>query len=143
LGVTHHRIYKKEQRKTLMGKIHRYLGPAIIFFGLVNGGIGFSFAGSLPLIPYSLQATDRVLNIRRQIPRNPIRNHHPAPHHPILLYPLRHHLLPQAAQQARRRTGGFPTSSIRPSTTGLRPTPGRATGVPAAVQSAGCSAYEV
>jgi hypothetical protein len=46
LGITHHRIYKKEQRKTLMGRIHLYLGPAIIFFGLVNGGIGFAFSGS-------------------------------------------------------------------------------------------------
>lgn len=45
LGVTHHRIYKKEQRKTTMGKVHLYLGPAIIFFGLVNGFVGFNFGG--------------------------------------------------------------------------------------------------
>ena len=51
LGITHHRIYKKEQRKTMMGKIHRFLGPAIIFFGLINGGIGFSFGGSFYLLP--------------------------------------------------------------------------------------------
>jgi len=53
LGVTHHRVYKKEQRKTVMGKVHRFLGPGIIFFGLVNGGIGFSFSGATFLaIPY-------------------------------------------------------------------------------------------
>ena len=45
LGMAHHVIFKREQRKTIMGKIHMILGPAIIFFGLVNGGIGFSFAG--------------------------------------------------------------------------------------------------
>jgi hypothetical protein len=46
LGITHHRIYKKEQRKTIMGKIHLFLGPAIIFFGIVNGAVGFAFAGT-------------------------------------------------------------------------------------------------
>ena len=49
LGATHHRIYKKEQRKTIMGKIHLYLGPAIIFFGIVNGAVGFAFAGTCNL----------------------------------------------------------------------------------------------
>ena len=45
LGVVHHRIFVREQRKTIMGKIHMGLGPAIIVFGIINGALGFSFAG--------------------------------------------------------------------------------------------------
>lgn len=45
LGSTNHRIFKRTQQGTIMGKIHRYLGPAVIFFGLVNGGLGFKLAG--------------------------------------------------------------------------------------------------
>lgn len=46
LGFLNHRIFKREQRTTIMGKIHKFLGPAILFFGLINGVIGFSFAGT-------------------------------------------------------------------------------------------------
>ena len=49
LGFMHHRIYKREQRPTLLGKVHLYLGPGIIFFGLINGVIGFAFAGTYAL----------------------------------------------------------------------------------------------
>ncbi|KAK1823948.1 hypothetical protein LTR12_001690 [Friedmanniomyces endolithicus] len=53
LGILHHRIFKKEQRPTLLGKIHRYLGPTIILFGIINAPIGFAFAGNPHLIiPY-------------------------------------------------------------------------------------------
>jgi len=53
LGIVHHRIYKKEQRPTIMGKIHLYLGPTIIFFGIINAPIGFVFAGNPHLcLPY-------------------------------------------------------------------------------------------
>ncbi|KAK1087338.1 hypothetical protein LTR33_001113 [Friedmanniomyces endolithicus] len=53
LGILHHRIFKKEQRPTLLGKIHRYLGPTIILFGIINAPIGFVFAGNPHLvIPY-------------------------------------------------------------------------------------------
>lgn len=45
LGWLHHRKFKKEGRGTIMGKIHLYLGPATIFFGWINGGLGFRFAG--------------------------------------------------------------------------------------------------
>lgn len=44
LGFFHHRIYKREQRPTILGKIHRYLGPAIIFIGVVVAMLGFVLA---------------------------------------------------------------------------------------------------
>lgn len=46
LGFMHHRIFKREQRKTMMGKIHLYLGPAVIVFGLLNGAVGIALAGT-------------------------------------------------------------------------------------------------
>lgn len=48
LGWVHHRTFKREGRGTIMGKIHLYLGPATIFFGWINGGLGFRFAGIMP-----------------------------------------------------------------------------------------------
>lgn len=45
LGILHHRIYKREGRKTIKGWIHLYMGPAIILFGLINGILGFALAG--------------------------------------------------------------------------------------------------
>lgn len=60
LGILHHRVYKKEQRKTIRGWIHLYLGPAIIFFGLINGGLGFAFAReyTIPTTIHSFHPTD-------------------------------------------------------------------------------------
>ncbi|KAK5129832.1 hypothetical protein LTR08_002769 [Meristemomyces frigidus] len=53
LGIVHHRIFKKEQRPTLLGKIHRYLGPVAIAVGVINAPIGFVFAGNPHLcLPY-------------------------------------------------------------------------------------------
>ncbi|KAK4552905.1 hypothetical protein LTR86_010037 [Recurvomyces mirabilis] len=53
LGIIHHRIYKKQQRPTIMGKIHKYLGPGIILFGVINAPLGFVFAGNPHLcLPY-------------------------------------------------------------------------------------------
>ena len=59
LGFLNHRIFKRENRGTIMGKIHKFLGPGIIFFGLVNGAVGIAFAGTylpphqpLPLKPF-------------------------------------------------------------------------------------------
>ncbi|KAF2458310.1 hypothetical protein BDY21DRAFT_371156 [Lineolata rhizophorae] len=46
LGFVHHLLYKKHQRPTILGKIHLYCGPGILVMGLVNGAIGFRFAGS-------------------------------------------------------------------------------------------------
>lgn len=44
LGWFHHRIYLRSRSPTLMGKIHRYLGPVLLGVGLANGFIGFRFA---------------------------------------------------------------------------------------------------
>ncbi|KAK3691965.1 hypothetical protein LTR37_018325 [Vermiconidia calcicola] len=53
LGLLNHRVFKREQRRTIMGKIHSYLGPAIVVFGLANGILGFTFANaSFLAIPY-------------------------------------------------------------------------------------------
>ncbi|KAK4543294.1 hypothetical protein LTR36_005653 [Oleoguttula mirabilis] len=53
LGILHHRIFKREQRPTLLGKIHTYLGPTIMAVGVINAPIGFVFAGNPHLcLPY-------------------------------------------------------------------------------------------
>ena len=46
LGLLHHRTWKQTKSPTKFSKIHKYLGPAIVLLGLINGGIGFSFAGN-------------------------------------------------------------------------------------------------
>ncbi|KAI9717921.1 MAG: hypothetical protein M1812_004448 [Candelaria pacifica] len=46
LGILHHRIFKKTQKKTPVGMIHRWTGQIIILLGIVNVTIGFVFAGS-------------------------------------------------------------------------------------------------
>ena len=51
LGFLHHRTHKQTQAPTLLGKAHRYLGPTIILFGIINGALGLHFAnddGKLP-----------------------------------------------------------------------------------------------
>lgn len=45
IGFLHHRIYRKTGSPTILGKVHRIVGPAVILFGIVNGAIGFNFAG--------------------------------------------------------------------------------------------------
>lgn len=53
LGILHHRIFKKTQAPTVLGKIHLYLGPGIMLFGIINAPIGFVFAGNPHLcLPY-------------------------------------------------------------------------------------------
>ncbi|EMC99846.1 hypothetical protein BAUCODRAFT_30260 [Baudoinia panamericana UAMH 10762] len=53
LGIVNHRIYKKTQQPTTFGKIHRYLGPAIIFLGIINAPLGFVLAQNPRLcLPY-------------------------------------------------------------------------------------------
>lgn len=44
LGVLHHRVWKQTQSPTKFSTIHKYLGPAIFLFSLINGGLGFNFA---------------------------------------------------------------------------------------------------
>lgn len=44
LGGLHHRIFEAKQKPTIMGIIHRVLGPVAILFGIINGFLGFNFA---------------------------------------------------------------------------------------------------
>ncbi|KAL8828873.1 MAG: hypothetical protein Q9170_006411 [Blastenia crenularia] len=39
LGIVHHRIFKAKQKPTMMGIIHRFLGPAIVCAGIINGAL--------------------------------------------------------------------------------------------------------
>jgi len=55
LGIVHHRIFKRTNQPTKLGKVHRFLGPTIIFFGIINAPIGFVFAGNPHLcLPYAV-----------------------------------------------------------------------------------------
>jgi hypothetical protein len=45
LGVAQHGIYRRTKRETMLGFVHRFLGPSIIILGLVNGGLGLDLAG--------------------------------------------------------------------------------------------------
>ncbi|KAK3075142.1 hypothetical protein LTR53_001826 [Teratosphaeriaceae sp. CCFEE 6253] len=55
LGIVHHRLFKQTQHPTMMGKIHRYLGPTVILFGIVNAPLGFVLAGNPRLcLPYAV-----------------------------------------------------------------------------------------
>ena len=38
-------MFKKTGSPITTGKIHRYLGPSVILCGIVNGALGFNFAG--------------------------------------------------------------------------------------------------
>lgn len=51
LGFLHHRTYKQTQSPTLLGKIHRYFGPAVILLGIVDGALGLHFADNNGKIP--------------------------------------------------------------------------------------------
>ncbi|KAI4205826.1 MAG: hypothetical protein LQ350_000011 [Teloschistes chrysophthalmus] len=44
LGSVHHRIFKTKQQPTIMGVIHRFLGPVLICVGIINGILGFNLA---------------------------------------------------------------------------------------------------
>ena len=98
LGILHHRIYKKEQRKTTMGRIHLYLGPAIIFFGLVNGGIGFSFAGSFPTFLLIHPKPLLTAHDRSYLPHHSLRRCHLARCDPLLLHQMRWKNVPQTSR---------------------------------------------
>ncbi|KAF2186466.1 iron reductase domain protein [Zopfia rhizophila CBS 207.26] len=45
LGFLHHRLYKKHQRPTIVGRIHLYAGPFVLVLGAANGFLGFQFSG--------------------------------------------------------------------------------------------------
>jgi hypothetical protein len=51
LGLLHHRTWKQTKPPTTFSKIHRYLGPAIFLLGVINGGLGFNFAGNASYNP--------------------------------------------------------------------------------------------
>lgn len=44
LGAVHHMIFKKKGKSTILGKVHRIVGPLIIFVAIVNGGLGLDLA---------------------------------------------------------------------------------------------------
>lgn len=44
LGLAHHLIFKKTEKPTAIGKVHMFLGPAILILAIVNGGLGFRLA---------------------------------------------------------------------------------------------------
>ena len=73
LGILHHRLFKKHQRPTLLGKIHRYLGPTALLLGIINAPIGFRFAGNARLgIPYAIVVVVVVILLllaRKFLPR--------------------------------------------------------------------------
>ncbi|KAL8850545.1 MAG: hypothetical protein Q9221_004502 [Calogaya cf. arnoldii] len=46
LGSLHHRIFKAQQRTTIMGLIHRFLGLVVICLGVIDGVSGFDLASA-------------------------------------------------------------------------------------------------
>ncbi|KAF2786223.1 iron reductase domain protein, partial [Melanomma pulvis-pyrius CBS 109.77] len=47
LGFTHHLLYKKHHRPTILGYMHRFFGPLIMLAGVANGFLGFKFSGGI------------------------------------------------------------------------------------------------
>ncbi|RHZ55405.1 cytochrome and DOMON domain-containing protein [Aspergillus thermomutatus] len=56
IGFWHHRLYKLRQAPTNYGVFHRYFGHIVMFFAIVNGGIGlkWSSASTGTIIGYSI-----------------------------------------------------------------------------------------
>ena len=51
----HHAMYVKTKKPTPMGRVHMFLGPAVVILGIINGGVGFNFAGNRHLTtPYAI-----------------------------------------------------------------------------------------
>ncbi|KAK5130581.1 hypothetical protein LTR08_001900 [Meristemomyces frigidus] len=50
LGIVHHRIFKNQKRPTIMGKIHKYLGPTTIVAGVINAPLGLFLADKSHLV---------------------------------------------------------------------------------------------
>ncbi|KAI5462412.1 hypothetical protein BGZ63DRAFT_423670 [Mariannaea sp. PMI_226] len=44
LGVQHHTQYRKTQSPTIYGRVHRWVGRILLFFGVLNCFLGFTFA---------------------------------------------------------------------------------------------------
>ena len=47
LGLVQHLLFRRQGRKTIFGVTHRWLGRIIIILGMINGGLGFMFSGSV------------------------------------------------------------------------------------------------
>ncbi|USP80203.1 hypothetical protein yc1106_07477 [Curvularia clavata] len=45
LGLWHHLRYKRYQRPTVFGKIHRVVGPVVLIVGFLNGFLGYRLSG--------------------------------------------------------------------------------------------------
>ncbi|EEH44049.2 hypothetical protein PABG_11456 [Paracoccidioides brasiliensis Pb03] len=45
LGYLHHRHYVRMRKGSVMGFVHRWVGRAMLILAIVNGGLGFKFAG--------------------------------------------------------------------------------------------------
>lgn len=45
IGFYHHLRFRKTKRPTVYGRIHLFLGPAIVLGGIINGFTGFNFSG--------------------------------------------------------------------------------------------------
>lgn len=46
LGVLHHKLYKKVQKRTVWSYAHIFIGRAAVVLGMVNGGLGLQLAGA-------------------------------------------------------------------------------------------------
>lgn len=44
-GIIHHAIFKRKQAPTPIGFGHRWIGRAMLFLGIINGGLGLQLAG--------------------------------------------------------------------------------------------------
>ena len=55
LGFQHHRLYKAFSKPTILGKVHLYLGPAVLLLGIINAPLGFVLALNPRLcLPYTV-----------------------------------------------------------------------------------------
>lgn len=48
LGIRHHMLFRRTQRKTLLGYAHRWQGRIMLSLGVVNGGIGYNLSRTGP-----------------------------------------------------------------------------------------------
>jgi len=62
LGQFHHILFKRTAKPSILGKVHRFLGAGILVLAVVNGGIGWDFAGnSSHNIPYAITVVSVII----------------------------------------------------------------------------------
>lgn len=44
MGLYNHHVYLRTGKPTLLGTVHKYLGPALVAIGVLNGYLGIDFA---------------------------------------------------------------------------------------------------